>query len=139
MTNLATDKPHELILRCLTRAKVAESVAPIVGMAESDCSLFLVGMFSMIDAMLDLPMEEAIAKVPLDPEIKTALLGGEGRFRTVHEMLVAYEQGRWDEFSRLSAELGIDERAIPPLALDALAWAKQCVETVHQQSLASVI
>jgi EAL and modified HD-GYP domain-containing signal transduction protein len=123
--HMATDKPHELILRAIARAKIAEGIAPLVGMADHSSELFLLGMFSLIDALVDAPMAEIMAKLPLDQQIKKALLGEDCPFRTVYNMIIAYEKGEWDAFSGHAGKLRLDEKILPGLFTDSLKWANE--------------
>lgn len=119
------DKPDELILRSLTRAKAAEQVGQLVGKKKEASELFLMGMFSVIDALTDTPMERALNELPLKEEVKAALLGTDGDYRAIYDVVVSYERGDWDLFSRTAEKLGIEEQVIPELFREALKWASQ--------------
>jgi EAL and modified HD-GYP domain-containing signal transduction protein len=125
LSHMATDKPHELMLRAIARARIAEGLAPVVGMSQHSPELFLLGMFSLIDALIDTDMADIMEKLPLDQQIKRALLGEPCAFRTVYEMILAYEKGQWEEFSQLASHLGLDESVVPYLFSDSLKWANE--------------
>ena len=125
LSQMATDKPEELMLRAVARAKIAEAIAPAIGMADRSSELFLMGMFSLIDALMDTTMSEILEKLPLDQEIKRALLGEDCPFRTVYEMIEAYEKADWDRFADLARTLGVDENVVPELFTDSLKWANE--------------
>jgi EAL and modified HD-GYP domain-containing signal transduction protein len=122
---MGADKPSELLLRSLTRARMGESLAPLVGMLESGPELFLLGMFSVIDALLDLPMPEVVAKLPLSDQVQKALLGEPCAFKTVFDALMAYEKGDWATFLRLTAELNLDPSRAPEIYIESLKWATE--------------
>ncbi|MCD6303589.1 MAG: HDOD domain-containing protein [Planctomycetes bacterium] len=130
LTQMATDKPHELMLRAIARGKIAEGLAPLVGMQEHAPELFLLGMFSLIDALVDAPMEEILEKLPLDRQIKMALLGEPCPFRTVHEMILAYERADWDHFSKCAASLKAPEDVVPDLFRESLRWANEAFTVI---------
>lgn len=67
------DKTSDLVLSALVRGRFGELLAPRVAHGESD--LFLLGLLSMMDALLEMPMAEVLEKVPLDRETKAVLLG----------------------------------------------------------------
>jgi EAL and modified HD-GYP domain-containing signal transduction protein len=90
LQSMGTEKPSELLLRCMTRAKMGELMAPLVGMRSHAPGLFLMGMFSVIDALVDAPMPAIVAKLPLDDQIKGALLGHSNLYRTVLDAIVSY-------------------------------------------------
>jgi len=125
LRDMGTDKPNELFLRAMTRAKMGESIAPASAMREQASELFLMGMFSLMDAILDMPMSEVLTKLPLDDQIKTALLGGSCPFRWVHDLIGAYERGNWDTFSEHANQLHLDENVVPPIFNESIRWANQ--------------
>jgi len=65
-------------------------------------------------------MSEILEQLPLDQQIKKALLGEDCPLHTVYDLIVAYEKGEWAEFSGLAAELGIAEDEVPGIIQDAL-------------------
>ena len=75
LSTLAEDNPKELMLISLIRASACESLGCAMGMERRKFDFFLMGMFSAIDAVLGLPMEEALTHVPLTDDAKAALLG----------------------------------------------------------------
>ncbi|HUU93930.1 MAG TPA: HDOD domain-containing protein [Phycisphaerae bacterium] len=125
LRDMGTDKSNELFLRAMTRAKMGEGVAPITGMQEAAPELFLMGMFSLMDAILDMPMSEVLTKLPLDDQIKTALLGGSCPYRWVYDLIAAYEQGHWEAFSKHAGHLRIDEDLVPPVFNESIKWANR--------------
>jgi EAL and modified HD-GYP domain-containing signal transduction protein len=125
LQHVTSDKPHELLVRSIIRAKIAEDLAPLVRMDGHGSELFLMGLFSSIDALTDLPMSEVLERLPICEEIRTALLGGQCAFRTVHDAIVSYEQGDWAAFSQHAAKLHLDEHAMPHIFSEALKWTNQ--------------
>lgn len=130
LRHMADDKPQELILRGMTRARLAEGIGPLVGMEEQTSELFLMGMFSVLDALTDLPMSEALSKLPLGEQIRSCLLGDEGPFRPVYDTMVSYEKGQWDRFSRHAASLQLNEEAVPQLYTESLRWTGEAFATI---------
>jgi EAL and modified HD-GYP domain-containing signal transduction protein len=121
--NLGQGKPPELLLRSLTRAKVAEMIAPLAQMRQHTPELFLLGLFSSIDAMLDRPLEDLLKNLPIDEKIKAALLGQAGPFRNVLDLILCYEEGDWDNLTSCAQRLRIDEQTLPPQFTQAVKWA----------------
>lgn len=122
------DKPRELLVRSLTRAKVAELIAPSIGRGKLGPKLFLMGMFSVIDALTDSPMDALLEDLPIDKEVKTALLGGAGLPRSVYDTMLAYERGHWTSFSENCRAIGLDEDKVPTFFRDSLTWANQALD-----------
>lgn len=125
LATLGEDKPEELVLQSILRARFCESLAFLTGLSSRSDDLFLMGMFSMIDGLLDRPLADILEGIPISGEIKEALLGEENRLGEVYRYLQAYEQGRWDELSRLGRLLGIDETRVSSLYLEAMRWSSE--------------
>lgn len=127
LRNLSDDKPQELLLLSLVRAKVAEQMAPLINLRKNIPELFLMGMFSALDALLDRPMPVLLEELPLDQSVKAALLGVPGPFRNIYEAILGYESGDWKAFSRAAAALNLSEKAVPELFQQSIKWANQAI------------
>lgn len=125
LTHLGQDKPDELLVSSIVRAKFGESLAPLVGLPERASHLFLMGLFSHIDALLDQPLEQILGQMPIDRDVKAALAGRPGRLGLVYRLITAYERGDWEASAQLLASLGLAEEALPDLYLKALHWSRQ--------------
>ena len=88
------DKTSDLVLCVLVRARFGESLAPHVQHGEPD--LFLLGLLSMLDAMLAMPMSEILRKIPLDSESKAVLQGKPSPLRPIYQLTLAHESGDWE-------------------------------------------
>jgi len=128
LSALAEDKPEELFRRCLIRARMAETVAPAIGMEPRASELFLMGMFSLVDALTDIPLARVLSGLPLSKSIAMALLAERGEFAPVHRLVSAYEQGRWGAFSQAAALLGLEEGPMPGLFAAAREWADAALQ-----------
>lgn len=124
---MAQGKSSDLILSSLVRARFCEIVAPKVKHGDTD--LFLMGMLSLMDAILELPMGMVIDNVPLNPDTKAQLLcgksGGKTPLSPVYDLMVAREEGNWDVVNRLGKELNLSLYFINKTYNDAMAWARQ--------------
>jgi len=132
MASLGSDKPDELVIQALIRGRFCESLAPMLGMRQSSQELFLVGMFSVIDAILGRPMREILQDLPLSDEIRDALSGKSSRLRAVFDYAMAYEKGDWKGLSAMAEALGLDESGIPALCLKAVNWANSSFGEVQE-------
>lgn len=119
---LCSDKPSEVMRLSMIRAKFFENLAPVFSLAPKRSELFLLGMFSLLNVMLDLPMEEALKKVKVDKEIENALLNAAGPLYPVYTFALDYELASWAEVSRQILVGNLDEAAIYKAYLDALQW-----------------
>ena len=111
------DKPHELLIIAMIRAKMAENIAQLVKVDKE--SGFTTGLFSIIDTLMDQDMELLIEGLPLAENIRAALIRHEGELGKILRCILAYESGDWDNAGY--NKLNIDE--IRDCYLDALKWA----------------
>jgi len=126
------DKPHELVLLPLTRARFCELLAEAGNLQSRADDLFLMGLLSAMDAIMDLPMSAVLADLPVQQEIKDALLSQVGRFRSILEIAKNYEQGDWKQLSASAKLAHIQEEALPDLFVQALDWARQILGFTHR-------
>lgn len=124
-SNIAEDKPSELLLTSLMRARFCELVGPEARMKGKELDLFLMGMFSLIDALMDRPMNQVLQELSVSDDVKSALLGDDSPLNKVYRLVLAYERGDWDDMLAHSSELGIERTRIPELYTEAVEWADQ--------------
>ena len=119
---LCSDKPNEITRLSLLRAKFAENLAPTFEMAGLSSELFLVGLFSVLDIILDKPIKEALKMVNVSKDITEAIVDGKGQMAQVLEFITNYEIASWSEISRLMILSNIDEAPVYSAYVDALSW-----------------
>jgi c-di-GMP-related signal transduction protein len=110
---MSAGKPPELVRTALTRAYFCEDFSCAVGMNAKKSSLFLMGLLSITDALLDKPIGEVLRALPVAQEVKTALNGGKNRFRDVYDLLLSLERAEWSQLSGHVERLGCNEDTIP--------------------------
>ena len=101
VNEMYADKPSEVTRVSLLRAKFAENLGPIFGMRDKIEELFLMGLFSVLDVILEKPMAEALEMVMVAGEVKDALINGSGRLAPVLNLIQQYENANWQEVTRL--------------------------------------
>lgn len=119
---LCADKPNEITRVSLLRAKFCENLAPMFDMGGLSSELFLVGLFSVLDIILDLPMKEALKKVKVSKQIEKALVKSEGEFASVLSFVMAYENANWAEIDRLMLLNEMDNAAVYDAYKGSLEW-----------------
>jgi c-di-GMP-related signal transduction protein len=127
LTDMGVDKPFELVVTSVVRAKFCESMALRIGFDERAHDAFLMGLLSLIDTLLGRPLPELLGSLPITEDVRHALLGDDNTLGNVHHLAVAYEWGDWAEVSRLSAVLDVSEAAIPEIYLKAIEWGNSTV------------
>ena len=119
---LCSDKPNELLRLSLLRAKFAENLAPVFGMAMRSQELFLTGLFSILDIILDCSMEEALSMVRVSGKIRAALLERTGSLAEVLHFIVKYESAEWQEVSRQLVLKNIEIPDVSHAWVSSLQW-----------------
>ncbi|SCY33471.1 MULTISPECIES: EAL and HDOD domain-containing protein [unclassified Pseudobutyrivibrio] len=119
---LAAGKPNEITRLSLIRARFAENLAIAFDYAMRKDELFLMGLFSLLNLILDMPMEEALTQVGVSNEIKKALVSGDGIFAPQLDFLLSYEAGDWQEVSRLMVLHDIEMHVVYDAYVEALKW-----------------
>ncbi len=122
----AQQKSTELVLMALARARFCELLSPKVSHGDSD--LFLLGLLSLIDVMLEVPMATLLEQVPVDQETKAVLLGGASRLRPLYQLLLARESGDWQAVKEFATQLKITEAEVAEVYWEAMQWARQVNE-----------
>ena len=119
---LCSHKPNELMRLSLLRAKFAENLAPVFGMAMRSQELFLTGLFSILDIILDCSMEEALSMVRVSGKIRAALLEHTGSLAEVLHFIVKYESAEWQEVSRQLVLKNIEIPDVSHAWVSSLQW-----------------
>ncbi|HKE09073.1 MAG TPA: HDOD domain-containing protein [Candidatus Acidoferrum sp.] len=120
---MSAGKPLELIRTALTRAYFCEDLSAPAGLHEKSSAMFLMGLLSVSDALLDKPIAEVLASLPIDAEIKSALCGTENRYRDLYEVLLALERAQWRKLTAITERLGCPEDSVPSSYQSALQKA----------------
>jgi c-di-GMP-related signal transduction protein len=123
LSGVVRDKPHELAIHSLVRARFLETIARPAGLTPRALDLYLLGLFSLIDAILDLPLENALKQLALHPDVKDALTGKPGKMRDLLCLVTHYESGAWEEAMSLASQIGVSRGLVPGLYLEALHWS----------------
>ena len=124
---MCSDKPSEITRLSLLRAKFAENLATSFSLADKTADLFLLGLFSVIDIILDKPMDEALSMVQVPSDIREALLSKNGSFAEVLHFIKQYEKANWQEISRIMVVKNIDTQTIYDAYADSLKWYRNLV------------
>ena len=118
----AEGRSSELLNTAMTRARFCELIANRVPHGESD--LFLMGLLSMIDAILEIPMVTILENIPLEHETKAVLMGSPSKLTPVYHLMLAREAGDWEGTAERSRELGLSESEIAESYWQAMQWVR---------------
>ena len=123
LSSMGEEKTDELIVGSLIRAKFYELLAPLAGLQEQSNEFFLMGLFSMLDALLDQPMSELLSNLPISDNVKNTLLDHSSPYREVFQLILYFEKGDWDTFRKSTEQLNLPADDLPRLYFKALTWA----------------
>ncbi|MEM7365105.1 MAG: EAL domain-containing protein [Pseudomonadota bacterium] len=123
--DLAANKPLELTRLALIRARQLELIGKACAPGRDHSEFFLLGLFSLLDAMLDVDMDSVLAQLPLSNDLKEALLGSDGAMTGYLELTRAFERGDWHALVQWHEALGISQSDTASTYVDALAWADE--------------
>jgi len=121
---LASDKPGELVTQSILRARFWELLA-VAADAPNPERLFLMGMFSLLDALIDRPLREALQEVGVAEPIAAALLGEarpNDQLALIRGLALEYERGEWDGAAFVGSRLGISAAEVVSAYAEALKW-----------------
>lgn len=129
---LATNKPSELSTLSLVRARFCEQMAQLSGFASSAPipanDAFLVGLFSLLDALVDKPLADALQELRLPATIVDVLLGNtppQHSLRQIYELILCYEGGNWAEVEALAKQNHVPAGTVREAYVEATRWAEQ--------------
>ena len=97
LINLAqiSRKPKELTVSALVRARMCELVAEVSGRHDGE-TFYTVGLFSVLDALLDSDLDAALIALPLKGDVREAIIDGAGPMGKTLRGVIAYERGDWE-------------------------------------------
>ena len=125
LADMGQDKAAELLVSSLARAKFCEKTAERTGLAHRSAELFLMGLFSQLDAIMGQPLQEILAELALAEDIKEALLGKKGKLRYILLLVVSFEKGAWKAMTKLAAAVGVKESDLPEIYFEAVKWPRE--------------
>jgi EAL and modified HD-GYP domain-containing signal transduction protein len=120
-SKLAELKPNELIRTSMIRANVLFYIGEELKMQSND--LFMLGLFSLIDAMLDNNMENLVGQLPLVPDVKEALVERKGQLFPFLHLIESYETGQWECLEEEIGKINMAENKLIDFYLDAVKLA----------------
>jgi c-di-GMP-related signal transduction protein len=125
---LGADRPSALVEEAAVRARLCESMSSAVMHSREADRLFLVGLFSLMDALLGRPLDVILSEISLPADVCAPLLGEPGWRRGILECAVAYMKGDWESFGAQATATGIPEEQVSDLHREALAWMREALD-----------
>jgi EAL and modified HD-GYP domain-containing signal transduction protein len=125
---LGQDQSSALVRLSLERARFCELLASAIG--ENPTEQFMLGLLSLLDAMLATPMEAIAQSLPLRPEAKEALLGAQNRTAMPLCLVRSFELGERSECGTAAPHSHITEEELAKLYMEAVRWARESIAAV---------
>jgi c-di-GMP-related signal transduction protein len=125
MLELTQNRPSDLVLSVLVRARFSELLGARVQHGKAD--LFLMGLLSLMDSVLGVPMDKVVDTLPLQQEMRSVLLDEEGHLTPLYRLVLAVEAGEWEKSAELCARLQITESFVAESHWKAMGWAHDVV------------
>lgn len=118
-------RSQTLLHNALIRARLTEMLGTDRLAAADRGGLFIAGIFSLLDTLLNLPMEQAVAQLNLSDNLTQALLHGQGIYAPYLQLAMACENGNQAEIEALAANAGLSVVTVNLAHVKALVWAEE--------------
>ena len=122
LSGIGVEKPTELISNSIIRAKFCELLGERITLRYERSEYFTLGLFSLIDAIMDEEMEHILQDLPLSMDIKDALIRREGELYDILALVIAYERADWKSVKDLAMKFSLPEAQLPSLYMESIKW-----------------
>ena len=120
VTELGRDRPSELVVTCLLRARFCELMGQATGLRQHD--LFLVGMLSLVDALVGRSLPEILKELAVSHDIQEALTATDNPMGACRGLVIAHERGDWTQVEALSSDLPVSDQRIAEMYRETVVW-----------------
>ena len=124
---ISDKEPKEIMRTALIRAKMAEDIGRKLNVNLNTSELFMVGLFSMLDTLMHQELKDLMDDLPISKSIKAALLGEKGLYRDILQLIICYEEGRWNMVDIFIEKLKIKKEIIANSFLSAVKWGEEII------------
>jgi EAL and modified HD-GYP domain-containing signal transduction protein len=124
----STGVDQELVRQAVARGRLLEQL----GDRNRDAgTMFLVGLFSMLDAVFRMPLHEILERVALNDEATSALLDRSGPYADALSFAESYELGLFENATMLAQDMGIDPGTVSELYTNAVQWTAEALDSLE--------
>jgi EAL and modified HD-GYP domain-containing signal transduction protein len=114
----------------LVRGRMAEQLAGRALFAKARDEIFVAGLFSLLDVVMGMPMEQVLKQISLPAEITEAIVSQRGPYAPYLALAIACEQDDQSSIEALARQIGREVDDINAVHMDALLWAQQLSDDV---------
>ena len=125
---ISSDKTKELLRLSIIRAKFCEVLCHKFSLGNRKTELFLLGLFSLMDAMMDVPKEDVFLELPISEELKEALIKQTGIFSDCYKIMIAYERANWGLVAQIAVKYKLAEAEIATAYYESVKWLNNNIE-----------
>ena len=122
LNDLKGENANELVKVSLQRARFCELICNANGYSGKAFSAYMAGLFSVMDAILNCPMEVIIKDLYISEEVKDGLTKEGNIINSILKLAISYEKGGWEETGEYAKKLNVDINSIPEIYLETLKW-----------------
>lgn len=133
---LAKDKPGELVTHSLVRARFSEQLSRLSDLRDHG-QAFLMGLFSLLDALIDVPLKEALHEAGVEPYISGALLEtapADDPLLQIYTLIRRYEAGDWNFVTEWASKRAIKTTSISEAYSESTLWAQQALHATVRKA-----
>ena len=131
MSEMESENDREITTATIIRARFCELIAEEVSpKKKSKC--FMCGLFSNLENFIQKEMSEIIDELPIDEEIRGALIGEKNEINSILRLVQAYERVDNKEILELSSELKIDDRLLVTFYIKSINWEKKLTRAIAE-------
>jgi len=132
LANMRGEKPTELLIQSLVRARFCSLMSIELELPENPPTSFLLGLFSMLDALLDQTMENLVGKLPVGQELRDALCKKniDSTMGLQMRACFAFEEANWDEIDYIALQFELTGERLYTLYYEAMHWAQNMNDSI---------
>ncbi len=123
--NMSSHETLEAVKYALIRSSLLVKIARASQMAKYEEELSLLGTLSILDAVLEMDMKDALESLPIGEDMKETLLGGDTKYSDAMRLCLAYEKGVFDEAEVAAIKIGYELSLLPEHYVSAISWAEK--------------
>lgn len=126
---ISEDEPKEIMRTSLIRAKTAEKLgmqlSKKVDINKSE--LFMMGLFSLLDTLMHRNLNTLMQELPISTKVKDAIVGKKGLYRDILQLIISYEEGRWNMVDLYCKKLGLEKEFITTSFISSIEWSEKII------------
>ncbi|MDF1618583.1 EAL and HDOD domain-containing protein [Petrocella sp. FN5] len=139
MDSLLGEQTPEIIKLSMVRMKMMEEIGHIGKSKLNTDSLKLIGLLSVLDALLDKNMMDAVGPLPIERELKITLFGKDTIYTPIYRLVLGYEKGDFNIAYRYAEKAGIHLDALPQIYAKSIQWADDLYNHIYPSGEPTVL